>query len=723
MVQTVKIEELDDSKKCSRINVDNETMSKIGISCLALCLPSSGQFCKTERSLPRSSCYHLRSHFIGMGFSPTLVDEAIKEYGEEDADAILDTLITHTESDQPTNDDIKKISPLLAMKFSREEIELAIDHLGESAPVSEIVEFILSAQSAQRYGKEINGSMVQPGESEEITSVDLSGEQNATRHLLDMGFMKEEIFSALDKFGSEVPICELADSIFATRIALNCVPEEKDSVEDKNNDGMQNPNEPICLDHSTPEHQNDCFSTAKIGETGTPTSNDVINGYRETRKGTKPKHISVYDKNCLKGSCPTTGTGESMASSLNAAVFDYEKMQKGKKAKHIFACDKITSYGNKRKDATTVTSKEHPHVTPLSYKGIRSLSSGSHKFKKPAHHTTSQNVHDVLPKSPFFFYGNVVDVSQETWTRMSQFLFEIEPEYVNTQFSSVFMRREGYFHNLPRDNRFHILPKPSMTIEDALPHTKRWWPSWDTRKQFSCISLDNAGVLHICDRLEKMLNDAQGIITKEQQMDVLHQCKTSNLIWVGPHKLSPLALDQIESILGYPVQHTQIQGLMPNARLRELKCCFQTDTLGYHISVLKKMYPSGLRVLSVFSGIGGAEVALYRLGIHLKCVVSIEASQVNQKILEKWWHSTGQSGQLRQIEGIERLSSQKIETLIEEFGGFDIVIGGSPCTCAPVSGRSVLDLNPGSGRSVLDLNLFYEFVRVFQRVRSIMGRN
>jgi len=150
-------------------------------------------------------------------------------------------------------------------------------------------------------------------------------------------------------------------------------------------------------------------------------------------------------------------------------------------------------------------------------------------------------------------------------------------------------------------------------------------------------------------------------------------------------------------------------------RLTKLKYCFQTDTIGYHLSVLKSMYPDGLRVLSVFSGVGGAEVALHRLGVRLKCVVSVEASEINRKILKRWWQNTGQTGALKQIGGIERLPSQTLENYMSQFGGFNIIIGSHPGDVVRASSRdSSIDM---------DFNLFFEFVRVFQWVRSRMGRN
>lgn len=54
---------------------------------------------------------------------------------------------------------------------------------------------------------------------------------------------------------------------------------------------------------------------------------------------------------------------------------------------------------------------------------------------------------------------------------------------------------------------------------------------------------------------------------------------------------------------------------------------------------------------------------------------------------------------------------------IQQFGGFDLVIGGNPGTCIDGSSSVV------SSKIGMDQGLFMEFVRVLQRVKSIMGIN
>ncbi|KAF9623396.1 hypothetical protein IFM89_001942, partial [Coptis chinensis] len=86
-----------------------------------------------------------------------------------------------------------------------------------------------------------------------------------------------------------------------------------------------------------------------------------------------------------------------------------------------------------------------------------------------------------------------------------------------------------------------------------------------------------------------------------------------------------------------PMICIKLVGADPIERLGLLKYSFQTDTLGYHLSVLEWLFTDGLNVLSLFSGIGGAEVSLHRLGLLLKGVVSMELCETNWRILRKWW--------------------------------------------------------------------------------------
>ncbi|GJW79296.1 probable inactive DNA (cytosine-5)-methyltransferase DRM3 isoform X1 [Tanacetum coccineum] len=216
--------------------------------------------------------------------------------------------------------------------------------------------------------------------------------------------------------------------------------------------------------------------------------------------------------------------------------------------------------------------------------------------------------------------------------------------------------------------------KPPMTIEEAILQIKKYWPSWDTRKWFSCISSETLRISQLCNNLKSILKSSKGILYAEQQKNILHQCRTLSLMWVGRNRLAPTHPESVEGILGYPLNHTWIDGLSLGERLHFLKHTFQTHTLGYHLFVLKSLFPDGITLLSIYSEVGGANITLNRFGIRLKAVVSIEPSKPRRKILRQWWENSDQKRELVQIATIKKLSSSKLGSLTDNFGVFDFII-------------------------------------------------
>lgn len=214
-----------------------------------------------------------------------------------------------------------------------------------------------------------------------------------------------------------------------------------------------------------------------------------------------------------------------------------------------------------------------------------------------------------------------------------------------------------------------------------------------------------------CMRLEKLLLEAQGMLSEEQRQDIICTCERYNLTWLGPQNLGPFEPEHVEQVLGFPLKHTEIGDLRPSQRLKLLKGCFQTDTLGYHLSFLKRLFPSGLNLLSIFSGIGGAEVSLHRLGIHLKAVLCVEPSRQNQEIIRRWWSRSGQTGELVIIEDIATLRVRKLEDFMRRFGELDLVVVGNPCSHAD-----------GETSGEMNHPLFFESVRVLKRARQLIKK-
>ncbi|XP_031405610.1 DNA (cytosine-5)-methyltransferase DRM2 [Punica granatum] len=331
-----------------------------------------------------------------------------------------------------------------------------------------------------------------------------------------------------------------------------------------------------------------------------------------------------------------------------------------------------------------------------------------------------QQIHRNLPEAaigpPYFYYENVALAPKGVWDTISRFLYDVEPEFVDSKYFCATARKRGYVHNLPIHNRFPIRPLPPCTISEALPLTRKWWPSWDTRTKLNCLQTC-IGSAKLTERIRKALEDYEGEPALHVQNYVLNECRKWNLVWVGRNKLAPLEPDEVEMLLGFPRNHTRGGGISRTDRYKSLGNSFQVDTVAYHLSVLKELFPGGINLLSLFSGIGGAEVALHRLGIPLKNVVSVEISEVNRNIVRSWWEQTNQKGNLIDLADIQELNGDRLEQLINLVGGFDLVVGGSPCNNLAGSNRHHRD-----GLEGKESSLFYDYFRILDLVKCIMSR-
>lgn len=186
--------------------------------------------------------------------------------------------------------------------------------------------------------------------------------------------------------------------------------------------------------------------------------------------------------------------------------------------------------------------------------------------------------HRTLPEGaigpPYFYYENVALAPKGVWSTISRFLYEIEPEFVDSKFFCAAARKRGYIHNLPINNRFPLLPIPPQTIHEALPITKKWWPSWDERTKLNCLQTCTASA-KLTERLRKALEDWDDEPPLRIQKYVVEECRKWNLVWVGRNKVAPLEPDEIESLLGFPKNHTRGGGISRTERLKGLGNSFQ----------------------------------------------------------------------------------------------------------------------------------------------------
>ena len=283
---------------------------------------------------------------------------------------------------------------------------------------------------------------------------------------------------------------------------------------------------------------------------------------------------------------------------------------------------------------------------------------------------SNRRISDIAEGPPYFYLACALQGVRDE----SQFLHGIEPEFVDSKYFCAVAGKRSYVHNLPTFGRFHIDPIQPRTIHEVFPQTRKWWPPWDTRTQLNCIRTTTAPATvfkNVRLELTKCHNHPNEVGRKK----ILDGCREWNLIWVGLKKVAALEPGEVETVLGLPKDHTR--GFSMTDRYRALGNSVQVDTIAFHLSVLEAMFPSGIRVLSLFSGIGGAEVALDRLGIQLKVVVSAEFSKMNQNILRTWWEQSKQTGELIPIDDVQRLKGDYLETLVRRFGGFDLIVCGS----------------------------------------------
>lgn len=335
---------------------------------------------------------------------------------------------------------------------------------------------------------------------------------------------------------------------------------------------------------------------------------------------------------------------------------------------------------------------------------------------------SSMITHRRLPENaigpPYFYYENVALAPKGVWQTISRFLYDVEPEYVDSKYFCAAARKRGYIHNLPIVNRFPLLPLPPRTIHDAFPLLRRWWPAWDPRTKLNCLQTVHASA-KLTDRIRKAVESCDEFEEPSETVKkyVLDQCRKWNLVWVGKNKVAPLEPDEVEMLLGFPRNHTRGGGISRTDRFKSLGNSFQVDTVAYHLSVLKEMYPKGVNLLSLFSGIGGAEVALHRLGIPLRNVVSVEKSEVNRNIVRSWWEQTNQRGNLVDFDDVQQLDADRLERLMGAFGGFDLIVGGSPCN--NLAGSNRVSRNGLEGSESI---LFYEYFRILDLVKGMAPR-
>ncbi|KAJ0229549.1 hypothetical protein HA466_0315710 [Hirschfeldia incana] len=248
--------------------------------------------------------------------------------------------------------------------------------------------------------------------------------------------------------------------------------------------------------------------------------------------------------------------------------------------------------------------------------------------------STNRYLPELARGPPYFYYEHPALAPRVVWEKISKHLCGVLPEFVDSKFVCAVSKKSGYVHNLPISNRYQCQPPPKLTVQELFPLFNRWWPTWDTRRKLNCIISGGNDSVTVTNRIRLALEGHTGEPPEATKRYVVEQCKKWNLVWVGRNKAVTLEPDEMETLMGFRRSHTRGGGMSRLACLKSLGNCFQVDLVAYHLSVLKPLFPDGINVLSLFTGIGGGEVALHRLQIPLKTVVSVESSVANRYILK-----------------------------------------------------------------------------------------
>ena len=133
----------------------------------------------------------------------------------------------------------------------------------------------------------------------------------------------------------------------------------------------------------------------------------------------------------------------------------------------------------------------------------------------------------------------------------------------------------------------------------------------------------------------------------------------------------------------------------------------------------------GLRVLSLFDGMSCGQIALRDLGFPIEVYYASEIDKFAIQQTQLNFPDTVQLGDVRNID---------VDKLCDEVGEFDLLLAGSPCTNLSTAGNRAglatkenmeiltlgqyLDLKEAGFEFEGQSYLFWEFVRIFQRLRE-----
>jgi site-specific DNA-cytosine methylase len=98
-------------------------------------------------------------------------------------------------------------------------------------------------------------------------------------------------------------------------------------------------------------------------------------------------------------------------------------------------------------------------------------------------------------------------------------------------------------------------------------------------------------------------------------------------------------------------------------------------------------------------------------------VVSVEINEGTRRCIAAWWEASRQSGHLNQeFHDVQALGRGELLDLVKRYGGFDLIVGGSPCN--NLSGNNMWTRVGLDGDKS---GVFFEFSRIVSALREFAG--
>jgi len=266
----------------------------------------------------------------------------------------------------------------------------------------------------------------------------------------------------------------------------------------------------------------------------------------------------------------------------------------------------------------------------------------------------------------------------------------------------------------------------------------RPWPAWASTAWFdnclrAIVGLSCASPRSVTQIKQYIKANPGTRLHKPSEKDVLKKIRVYNLV---PSRTGTtpdvLSVEKVEELMGFSRGHTgscDQYHTTDHQRRKMLGDSFQVDTVAYLLTPILdlqragKLPPEGITVLSLFDGIGGALVALHKIGVRLNRVITCEKDELRRMVVRNWMQKHAPRAIHIEMVDIRDASKGPSSTAfirnIMNKGPIHLVIGGSPCQNISMLNRVSSDKGSGrSGFSGDDSHLFFSYVTILRKCKE-----